>query len=346
MVSMDVFNADPFKMVNLTASFERIDYRPQLLGSLNLFRQEPSRTRTVFIERRNGALNLVPTTPIGAPPSELDNDKRDARPFNTVRIAKGTTIYAEELQNIRAMGSETEMMQVQGEVLRRGERILEDIEMTWEHMRLGAIKGVVVDADGSSVINDWFSEFNIAQPTPIDFDLDNANPVSGALRIKCHDLVRSMARSSKGAMGANATVHALCGDEFYDKFITHPDVERTYLNYAAAADLREGKAFDAFTFGGITWHNYRGTDDESTVAVASDTAHFFPVGATDMFQVAFAPSEFMPYTNTLGRPFYSLTIPDRDRQAWTRLETYSYPLFICSRPEVLRTGVIEPDTGT
>ena len=31
-----------------------------------------------------------------------------------------------------------------------------------------------------------------------------------------------------------------------------------------------------------------------------------------------------------------MTIPDRDRNASVRIELYSYPLFICTRPEMLQ----------
>lgn len=344
MATMDIFQSNAFSMVSLTSAFEKVDYKPQLLGSLGLFRPNPVRTRTVAIERRNGVLSLVPTTPVGAPPVELENDKRDIRDVRTVRIAKGDTLYAEEVQNIRAFGSETELMQVQAEIMRRGARIRDDIELTHEHMRLGAIQGTVVDADGVTVLHDWYTTFNIAPPSVVDFELDQTAP-SSPIRKKCHDLVREMTRAAKGAFGQSTSIHALVGDEFYDKLVMHQEVEKTYLNWAAAADLRQNLAFSAFQYGGITWHNYRGTDDTTTVAVAPDEAHFFPVGASDMFEVAYAPAEFGPFVNTPGRELYALTIPDRDRQAWVRTELYSYPLFICKRPEVLRKGVADAATA-
>jgi Phage major capsid protein E len=45
-----------------------------------------------------------------------------------------------------------------------------------EHLRVGAIKGKILDADGSAVIYDLFTEFGVSQHTEIDFDLDNASP--------------------------------------------------------------------------------------------------------------------------------------------------------------------------
>jgi hypothetical protein len=83
------------------------------------------------------------------------------------------------VQNIRAFGSETELQQVQQEIadIMGGPTGLRNsIELTHENMRLGAIQGILLDADGT-VIRNWFTEFGISQPAEIDFDLDNASPV-------------------------------------------------------------------------------------------------------------------------------------------------------------------------
>lgn len=338
MASMDIFNNSAFSMTSLTGAISKVGYKPQLLGSLGIFEPMPVRTRTVFVDRREGKMVLIGTSPVGAPPKELQVDPRNAVPLKTTRLAEGFTLYAEEVQGIRAFGSESEFAQVQAEYLKRMASVRDDMDLTHEFHRLGALQGLLLDADGTSVIYNYFTEFGVAQPAVIDFDLDNPDPVQGALRTKCNELVRSMARSSKGAFTSGTTVHALVGDAFYDALITHKDVEKTYLNWAAAADLRQGGAFQAFTFGEITWHNYRGTDDNTTVAIAPDEAKFFPVGAKDVFKKAMAPAEFGPYVNTLGQDTYAMNIPDRDRQAFTRGELYSYPLYFCQRPDVLRTG--------
>ena len=116
-------------------------------------------------------------------------------------------------------------------------------------------------------------------------------------------------------------------------------MKKTYENWSAAADLRQNVSFRAFTYGGITWHNMRGTDDQSTVAIGANEAKFFPVGARGVFKKAMAPAEFGPYVNTPGQDVYAMNVPDRDRQAWTRGEIYSYPLYLVQRPDVLRKAV-------
>lgn len=338
MASMDIFNNSAFSMTSLTGAVSKVGYKPQLLGSLGIFEPMPVRTRTVFVDRRENKMVLIPSSPVGAPPKELQVDPRNAVPLKTTRLAEGFTLYAEEIQGIRAFGSESEFAQVQAEYLRRMASVRDDMDLTHEFHRLGALQGLLLDADGTSVIYDYFTEFGVTKPAVIDFDLDNPTPVPGSLRKKCAEVVRSMTRSSKGAFTQGTTIHALVGDAFFDDFITHPEVEKTYLNWAAAADLRQDQSFGAFTFGGITWHNYRGTDDNTTVAINPDEAKFFPVGAKDVFKKAMAPAEFGPYVNTLGQDTYAINIVDRDRQAFTRGELYSYPLYFCQRPDVLRTG--------
>ena len=335
MASMDIFNNSAFSMTSLSGVVNKLDYQPQLLGELGLFEPMPVRTRTVFVDQREGNLTLVPTSPTGSAPSELDIDNRDAVPFKTTRLAKGFTLYAEEIQGIRAFGSETELEQVQGEYLRRLASTRADIELTHEHHRLGALQGKLLDSDGSTVIYDYFAQFGVTEAAAINFALDDDTT---DVRGLCNALVRSMARSAKGAFTPGTTVHCLAGDTYYDLLINQKQVKDTFLGYAAAADLRQGNAFQAFTFGGITFHNYRGTDDNSTVAVATNEAKFFPIGANGVFKKAMAPAEFGPFVNTLGLDSYAMNIPDRDRQAFTRGEIYSYPLYICQQPQVLRKG--------
>lgn len=332
MAHMDVFQDDAFSMVSMTAAVEKTPYVPQFLGSLNIFEPRPVPTTHVSIEKRDNTLALIQTTERGAPLAEWNTDKRDIRNFNTVRLAKGDTLYAHEIQNIRAFGEETELMGVQAEVMRRNMRIRQDMELTHENMRLGAIQGIVLDADATTIRN-WYTEWSIVQATEIDFELDDASTL---VRGKCQTVVRAMMRAAKGAWTPATQVHGLCSDEFFDALIDHAKVRDTYTAWAAAQDLRQDMSFRTFPYGGIFFHNYRGTDDESTVAVAANKAKFFPVNAPGVFQVAYSPAETFDFANTPGREVYGMTIPDRDRNAWVRVEQYSYPLYICTRPEMLQ----------
>lgn len=335
MATMDIFTSNAFSTFSLTNAINKVDYKPQRLGQLNIFAPMPVRTISIGIEAKDSVLSLIPTSERGAPLPQQNSEKRNIRDFRTRRIAKGDRLHAYEIQNVRAFGSETELMQVQAETAQRMQRLRNDVELTHENMRLGAVQGKFIDSDGSTIL-DWFTEFSIAPPAEIDFDLDNATPGSGAVRKLCNQVTRAMMRGAKGAWTPQTQIIGMAGDNFWDDLTAHKEVRETYLNTAQAQDLRPGNAFETFRYGGITWENYRGTDDNATVAVGADKAIFFPVGATAVFEVAYSPAEFMPWVNTLGEETYAMMIPDRDRQAYIDIETYSYPLFICKRPQMLQ----------
>lgn len=334
MATMDVFKADAFSMMGMLQAMENIDYKPQYLGTLGLFDDMPQRTRVVAIESRDQTLNLIPVSPVGAPLDEMGSQKRKVRNFNTYRIAKGSTILADELQGIRAFGSETELEQVQVEVARRLARLSADVELTWEHMRLGAIQGLFLDSDGSTLVN-FYTEFGVSQPAEVGFDFGSLT--AGEIRpLIEREITRPMARAAKGAFTTGSRIIALCGDQFWDQLVNHAEIRTTYLNQIAASELRQATAFGSFNFAGVEWINYRGTDDESTVAIAAEDAKFFPANAPGIFQTAWAPAEFMDTVNQPGRPITPLTLTDPSgRNAWARVEVYSYPLYICTRPGVL-----------
>lgn len=338
MATMDIFRQDAFSMQSLLQALENVDYQPQFLGSLDLFEDEPQRVRAVSIEKRDNELKLIQTTPIGAPLPQLNPDLRSLRMFQTPRIAKGSTLQADDIQGIRAFGTESELQQVQVEIARRLARLTADVELTWEHMRLGAIQGVLLDADGS-VIYDYFDEFGLTPPDEIEIDF--AALSAGELRPIIEGIVRSIRRSAKGAVTTGTRIVALVGDDFWDALVNHEEVRTTYLNYQAAAALREATLYTTFRFAGVDWINYQGTDDNSTVAIATDEAKFFPVNAPGLFKVAWGPAEFLPRVNQPGVPILPLTLPDPSgREAFVTVEVYSYPLFICTRPQALRTAVM------
>lgn len=340
MATMDVFNSSAFTAISLTAAINQQPFLPSLLGDLKIFADKPIRTTAAAIESKNGSLSLIQTSPRGAPLEEESGDKRVIKYFETVRIAKAATITAQELQNVRAFGSESELQQVANEVADRYAKLNNDLQLTWENLRLGAVQGIVMDADGTTTLSNWFTNWGVSQPTEVDWDLDNASPASGAIRKLCNDTLRTAQRALSGMwVPARSYLLALCGDNFWDLLTQHPEVRGTYLATQAAADLRQNALpFEQFKYGGITFVNYRGTDDNSTVAIGTDKVKFVPVNVPGLFECAWAPAETFDFVNTPGKPLYALMVKDLQRNAWQRAELYSYPLFFCSRPGGLLRG--------
>lgn len=338
MAHMNVFAADAFRMAELTGAVNKIPRIPTILGDMGLFEVRAIRTEVATFDQKDGTIGLIQTSPRGAPLAASVRDPQTMRYLSAPRIAKQDSVTASELANLRAWGTESELAVVQTEVAERMQRLAGDVNLTWENMRLGAVQGIVKDADGSTLY-DLYSKFDVSQAAEVDFDLDNASPLSGALRKKCSETIRAARRAAGNAWIRGRTyLGGLADDVFWDQLIAHPEVRATYLNQVAAAELRGEAASGVLDFGGVKFMHYDGTDDNSTVKVPTGTCKFFPVDtAPGFWQVVLTPGEFFDTINQPGQPMYALTLPDTSgRNAYVLLEVYSYPIFVCTRPAALQ----------
>lgn len=336
MAHMDIFNDDAFSLVSMTAGVERMPTVPTYLGSLGLFESEGVTTNIASIEQVGQTLSLIKTSQRGTQPGMGVTDKRTMRNFNIPRIADSDQVFAAEIQGIRAFGTESELETVVKKVADKQAKMLRKVALTLEYHRLGAMQGILLDSDGSTLY-DYFAEFGISQPSEIDFDLDNAAPARGALMAKVKAVKRTIIRAL-GMAAPGIRIKALCGDTFFDQFVSHSEVEKSYLNWSDAATLRAGEVFSEFRWGEIDWVNYQGTDDGTTVAIGSDKVKFVVQGVPGLFRRINGPGETFETVNTEGRDIYSLLVRDNDRNMWVQPEVYAYPLHICTRPEVLLRG--------
>ncbi len=338
MPMLDIFNSDAFSVVSLTDAINKLRFVPGYLGSTGLFTESGVVTTSVAIEQKNNILSLVPPTPRGGPGITLDKGKRSMLSLNVPHFEINDAVMAEEVQNIRPFGQESGEDSVMRLV---GERMQVDgqsHEATIEYSRIGAVKGLVTYADGSSL--NLFNTFGVAQAAEINFDLENANPAGGALRTKCAGVTRAMAAALDGTPFTG--LEALCGDNFFDSLIAHPEVRATYLNYQAAAELRQayitggGLTFGSFAFGGIQWTNYRGSVG-STAYIDADKCHIYPTGVPGLFRTYFAPADYIETVNTLGQARYvrQYVMPNNKG---VHLDVQTNNLNICTRPATLIPG--------
>ena len=323
-----------FSMASLTAAINLIPNRYGRLEALNLFPAKPVRTRQIIVEEYAGKLNLLPTKPPGSPGTVGERGKRKLRSFVIPHIPHDDVVLPEEVQGIRAFGSETEMEAISGVLARHLETMRNKHAITLEHLRMGALKGEILDADGS-VISNLFTEFQIT-PQSVNFDLANAN---SEVKGHCYDLLTKIEDALQGEFMTG--VHVLCSPEFFRALTTHKEVKTAYQNWQQGAvlinDMRSG-----FSYSGITFEEYRGqasfVQADGTLGsrrfIAAGEAHAFPVGTVDTFATYFAPADFNETVNTIGQPLYAKQEP-RKFDRGTDLHTQSNPLPMCHRPGVL-----------
>jgi len=324
------FESPAFAMANLTAAINLIPNRYGRLETLGLFPAKPTRFRQILVEEYNGVLSLLPTLPPGSPGTVGTRGKRKMRSFVIPHIPHDDVVLPEEVQGIRAFGSETEMETIAGVLARHLETMRNKHAITLEHLRMGALKGEILDADGSTLVN-LYTEFGIA-PATINFEL--ATPGTEVIS-KCLSVKRKIEENLKGEFMTG--VHCLCSSDFYDALTTHPNVKKAYELWQQGAALREDMRA-AFSFAGITFEEYRGQATTPSGAdrkfIADGDAHCFPLGTIDTFGTYFAPADFNETVNTLGQPLYAKQEP-RKFERGTDLHTQSNPLPVCHRPGVL-----------
>lgn len=336
---LDIFKDDAFGVVELTDAINKIQFVPGRLGQLNFFTPTSVRTTSVAIEEKNGILTLVSPSARGGPGQTLDKSKRNLRSIAVPHFEINDAVMAEEVQGVRAFGSENELEMVQGKVTERMADHAVSFAATQEYSRVGAYKGIVTYADGSTL--NLFTEFGVSQHAEIDFDLDNANPASGALRKACAGAVRDVAKALDGVPFSG--VHSLCGDAFFDDLIAHPEVVESYRGTPMAEVLRQGyvltngqKIYGAFEFGGIVWENYRGTVG-GTAFVNTDKCHLAPIGAPGFFRSYYAPADYIETVNTLGQRLYAKQY-EMPNGKGVHLDTQMNALELCTRPNALIQG--------
>lgn len=324
------FHTPAFSMAALTAAINILPNRYGRMEALNIFPPRPVRLRQIIVEEQNGVLNLLPALPPGSPGTVGRRGKRTMRSFVIPHIPHDDVVLPEEVQGVRAFGTESEAETVAGVMARHLETMRNKHAITLEHLRMGALKGVILDADGSTIY-DLYDEFDITAKT-VNFELTTATTnVKG----KCTEVLGHVEENLKGEFMTG--IHCLCSPEFFEKLTGHAKVEKAFENWQQGIvlinDMRSG-----FTYGGITFEEYRGqaTDANGTSRrfIAAGEAHCFPLGTVDTFGTYFAPADFNETANTLGQSLYAKQEP-RKFDRGTDLHTQSNPLPMCHRPGVL-----------
>lgn len=337
---LDIFKGDAFSLMRMTDAINKRPFIPGRIGAMGIFRETGMDTLSAAIEEKEGVLYLVPAKARGSDPTQNIKEGRKLRQLTAVHLPVGDRLMADEVQGVRAFGSENAVESISAKVMEKLDTMVTSIQATLEHMRVGAIKGRVMDSDGVTVLYNLFTEFGISEPAVTNFDL--GSHADGALRKTCAGVVRTM----QDALG-NAPisgVHAICGNLFFDELLSDAEVRDSYKQTPMAQVLREGfvypnglKIYGAFEFGGIVFENYRGSIG-GTPFVDDDECHMFPVGVPDLFRIQFAPANYVQTVNTIGLPVYAKTTPDQ-KDRWVDIDVQSNPLPYCTRPRVLMRGI-------
>jgi hypothetical protein len=332
---LDIFRSDAFSVVRLTDAINKIPFVPGRAGQRIEWNEQGVATTSIALEEIEGTLSLLNPSGRGGPGTTIAKEKRTVRVLNIPHYQIDDAIMAEEVQNVRAFGSETAVETVQTMVNQRlAQHVQWRMDPTLEYQRIGALKGIILNADGTTLYN-LFSVFNVSAQTAVSFDSAvSASASTGAVRTLCAQIIRTLSNELGGVPIVG--VGAFCGDEFWDQLIACKEVRETYLSQQEARELRGPAVWDQFSYGGIVFENYRGSIN-GTPLIDTEEAHFFPVGVPGLFRTVYAPADYMETVNTIGLPRYAKQYPMPNDKG-VALEVQMNALSYCTRPRALLTA--------
>ena len=320
MPMVDPFTPSAFTLTALTAAINNLPFQPQRLSGM--FEESGIATLSAAIDVNDGVLSVVDVAPRGGPGKIVTGDGRRAIPFLIPHLPERANILADEVQGVRAFGSDNLAEVLQTRLNERLAQMRRNIDYTMEYHRAQSLMGNYVNANGEAT--SLFTAFGVTQQTQaMGFHASNHSAARGKafLAIK-------MVKAALGGIPWTGLT-ALCGDDFWSALLGDLDTNATYLNQVQAAELR-GTPTNSFLAYGINWEWYSGT---STVNFGSD-AYLIPQGVPGLCITRFAPANYIETVNTIGLPYYSKSEP-MDMGKGYEIEAQSNPLNLVTRPAAI-----------
>lgn len=344
---LDIFNSNAFSVAELSMAVDLIPPMWDRIGQLNLFPDKPVGTTSVAIELRNNQLNILPTRPRGGPASVGGVGRRSALSINIAHIPHEDTITSDEVQNVRAFGLPVRLETLMDVTNRKLEAMRRKHDITIEHLRAGAMQGIVLDADGSTPILNLFTLFGVSRPQIyLDLAGGSVNLVHATNQIKRWMKDKLLGDTFTG-------IRALCAPDFFDSFLSSAQVTNAYKLFTSLKevnvlrdDLTSTWRPTVFPFEGIEWEEYRAyasveAADGSTTSyqfLPAGTCCFVPYGTRESFQTAWAPPTFLDLVNTAKPLRYYARAQPAKFNTHVDIHTQSNPMPICTKPLVLING--------
>jgi hypothetical protein len=327
MASLDIFNNDAFSVTNLSKTIIDIPQVQTILGDSGLFTESGITTTSVMIERQGSSLRLVPAAQRGGVGQPVSLTGRSMIPLVATHLPQTGSVLADEVQNVRAFGSETEVDSVMNVLKKKLAVAKGNLDLTLEYHRIGAIKGQILDADGTTVLLDLYTAFGMTQATQ--------NFVLGTAGTRVKDKIADLKRTIRTKLGGRSFtgVDVWCSASYFDDLTRHATIEKAFELFNQNAYARNDPRGAAFNFAGVTFREYLGGVG-GVDFIPAGQAFAVPTGVAGLFETNFAPAPYMETVNTMGLPYYAKQEAMQMNKG-VNFETQSNPLNFCTLPEAV-----------
>ena len=327
---MPLSNNATYGVVPMTESINNLPSMPTQIRESGLFVPDYLTTTYVDVESKSNQLTLVQSATRGMSGKPVNETRGGKKTFETVHLPKDDVVRADDVQNVKAFGTSNTATAVNDKVNAKLEGMKSDIDYTREHLQLGALRGKLLDADGS-LLYDFYKEFGIQRPT-FTLNLTNKDADIGGQTDK---MLRQLLRALSGDVSTGWI--AFAGEDFMDAYSYHPAIKALYDRYKESVGQYTGSvtANMAFQHRGVTFVSYL-HQFGSEVDIKPDEALIAPLGTRKTLKEYFAPADFNETVNTSAKPYYAAREPLKFNKGW-QLHAQSNPLPIALRPKALAT---------
>ena len=333
---LDIFSNNPFRAIEMTAAINQVEEVPTLLGGMGLFREVPLRVKDFAVELSNKSLNILPTRPWGGTPTYGTMEKRRMRTFSCVHIPHNDYVSAFDVMGVYnsfAMQGGDGLMSVAQLVADKLTTMRAKHDLTKEYLRWGALTGVVLDADGSELL-DIYEAFGLT-PVARDFVFSSNSTDINAVII---ELKRYFEVNRNGLQIGGLQV--MCGVDWFAALMAHPWTKEFLTQTREAqnqgqlgVDYRNGIRIAGLQFSEVSAET-QDADGNSKKFIADNKAIAFPTSTQGMFETYLAPAAFIETINTPGQPLYAKQKVD-DWQTGVEIATESNPMPFNRRPDLV-----------
>lgn len=330
MASLDIFNNDAFSVTSLVGVINDIPEVPTQIGDEGLFEEYGITTTIVFLQRTGAGITLVPAQARGGPGQPPARRDRKRIPLEVLHLPQVGGIDADQVQGVVGDNTESEVAQVSDLVRDELKRMKDAMDLTKEHLRLGAIKGKVMDADGTTELYDLYQVMGFTQEV-MPFDIDTPTTSTDPKLIAQN--LRSKIRSKLGGKSFTG-IMIICSLSFFQKFTLHNNMKKAWELWNAGAYNRTDQTqADFIWLNNIVFRIYEGGTDQGDF-IPADTAYAYPTGVAGLFKTAYAPANYIETVNKKGLPYYAKA-KVRDFETGVDFQAQSNPLMYNTLPETV-----------
>ncbi|PMP51644.1 major capsid protein [Vibrio splendidus] len=330
MELQQALESEKFTVSNLTASINNITMPPMRIAELGIFEERGIRTTTMSVEFKDGEIIIVPEKERGADGTHTEDRERKLFTFTAVHLPLEASIYADDIQNVRAFGSESELEQLDTLISDKQEDHRMSLDATIEYFRAGALTGKVLGAKGNTIV-DLHATFGIT-PSQVTNEIDFTKP----LRSQILKAKTDSKKNQKGVKGRR--YHALCSESYFAKLMDNEDFVKAFERAQEGAALRNDVS-GGVEWQGVTWEQYE-DDINGKLIIPDGEARLFPTDKPKLFLTRFAPANYSETVNTIGLPYYSKSEPKRMGKG-VDIESQSNVINICTNPLAVRRLTIK-----